>query len=188
MVENNILIVDDEASVVAAIKRVLMDDHYNIFSAGSAAEGLEVLKKQMIHVVLSDEKMPGMQGAEFLALVRRQFPDIIRIMLTGHASMNAAMKAINECEIYRFLLKPWDDLELRLTVQSAADKYNLEDENRKLLKVIKQQALDIKLLEREFPEIATLERDKDGRIILPDITEDELAQLITQIENDMEQQ
>lgn len=184
MMENNILIVDDEPSVVAAIKRALMDDDYQVFSAGNAAEALELLKKQLVHVLISDEKMPGMQGAEFLALVRRQFPDIIRIMLTGHANMNAAMKAINECEIYRFLLKPWDDLELRLTVQSAADKYNLEDENRRLLKIIKHQALDIKLLEREFPEIATLERDKDGRIMLQDISEKELAQLITQIEND----
>lgn len=184
MVENSVLIVDDEPSIVAAIKRVLMDDQYRIFSAGNAAEALELLKKQPIHVVISDEKMPGMQGAEFLALVRRQFPDIVRIMLTGHANMNAAMKAINECEIYRFLLKPWDDMELRLTVQSAADKYNLEDENRRLLKIIKHQALDIKLLEREFPEIATLERDKDGRIILPDITEEEMSQLLVQIEND----
>lgn len=188
MIENNILIVDDETSVVAAIKRVLMDDHYRIFSAGNAAEGLEVLKKEPIHVVISDEKMPGMQGAEFLSLIRRQFPDVIRIILTGHANMNAAMKAINECEIYRFLLKPWDDLELRLTVQSAADKYNMEDENRRLLKIIKNQALDIKLLEREFPEIATLVRDKDGRIILPDVTEEEMSQLLAQIENDPELQ
>lgn len=188
MVENKILIVDDEPSVVAAIKRALMDDDYQIFTAGNAAEGLEVLKKQPIHVIISDEKMPGMQGAEFLALVRRQFPDIIRIILTGQASMNAAMKAINECEIYRFLLKPWDDMELRLTVQSAADKYNMEEENRRLLKIIKHQALDMKMLEREFPEIATLERDKDGRISLPDITEEEMSQILAQIENDPELQ
>lgn len=184
MIENNILIVDDETSVIAAIKRVFMDDHYRVFSAGNAEEGLEVLKKNPIHVVVSDEKMPGMQGAEFLSLVREQFPNTVRIMLTGHASMDAAMKAINECEIYRFLVKPWDDMELRLTVRSAADKYNLEEENRRLLKIIKNQALDFKLLEREFPEIATLERDNEGRIMLPDITEEELAQLITQIENE----
>lgn len=185
MAQNTILIVDDESHVISAIKRVFMDEAVKIYSAESAYEAMEILKMHPIKVVISDERMPEISGSEFLATVREQFPDVIRIMLTGHASIEAAMKAINKGEIYRFFTKPWDDMELRFAVRAAIDRYNLEEENRRLLGIIKRQALNIKLLEKQFPGITKLDKDESGRIMLPDVSEDEITRIIAQCEDDL---
>lgn len=182
MTENNILIVDDEPNIISSLKRVFINESYTVFSAGGAPEGIEILKAHPVKVVISDEKMPGISGTEFLSSVRRDFADIIRIMLTGHASIETAMKAVNEGEIYRFFTKPWNDLDIKFAVKAAIDKYNLEEENRRLLKIIRQQALNLKLLERQFPGITKLDRDKNGRIMLPDITEQEMSEIIMMCE------
>jgi FixJ family two-component response regulator len=105
-------------------------------------------------------------------------------MLTGHASIEAAMKAINEGEIYRFFTKPWNDMDIRFAVKAAIDRYNLEEENRRLLNIIRQQALNIKLLERQFPGISKLDRDENGRIIVPDMSENEMAQIVAKCERE----
>lgn len=184
MAEDSILIVDDEPNVIISLKRVLVDEPYQIYSANNASEGMEILKKHTIKVLISDEKMPGISGSEFLSIVRQQFPNIIRIMLTGHASIDSAIKAINEGEIYRFFTKPWNDLEIKFTVRAAIDKYNLEEENQRLLRTVREQALNIKLLERQFPGITRLNRDANGRIILPDVSDEEIAQIIAQCEKE----
>lgn len=121
-----LLIVDDESSVLNAIKRLFVDDPYDIYTAGNGEEGLNILKAHKVHVVISDEKMPVMPGSEFLSIVKKEFPDIVRIMLTGQAGLEAAIKAINEGSIYKFLTKPWDDKELKSAVNSAIVKYNLK--------------------------------------------------------------
>ncbi|MEW6739770.1 MAG: response regulator [Nitrospirota bacterium] len=182
--EDDILIVDDEPNVISALTRVFIDEPYRIHSANSASEAMEILKEHPIKVVISDEKMPEISGSEFLSMVREQFPHIIRVILTGHASIEAAMKAINEGEIYRFFTKPWNDMDIRFAVRAAIDKYNLEEENRRLLEIVRQQALNIKLLERQFPGISKLDRDKNGRIIVPDISEDEMAQIVAKCERE----
>jgi DNA-binding NtrC family response regulator len=128
--------------------------------------------------------MPGMSGAEFLAMVRSRFPHVIRIMLTGHASLNAAIKAINKGEIYRFFTKPWDDFELRFAVKSSIEKYDLGEENRRLLSIVRQQALNLKLLEKEFPGITELEYDEKGRIIIQDVPNSEIEQIVAELEKD----
>jgi DNA-binding NtrC family response regulator len=182
--EDSILIVDDEPNVISALTRVFIDEPYRIYSANSASEAMEILKEYTVKVVVSDEKMPDVTGSEFLSMVREQFPNIIRIILTGHASIEAAMKAINEGEIYRFFTKPWNDMDIRFAVKAAIDKYNLEEENRRLLNIIRQQALNIKLLERQFPGISKLDRDENGRIVLPDMSEDEMAQIVAKCERE----
>ena len=184
MSENSLLIVDDEPNVISAIKRTLVDEPYNIYSAHSGPEGLEVIKNHFIKVVISDEGMPGMAGSEFLSVVRRDFPDIVRIMLTGHMCIDTAIRAVNEGEIYRFFLKPWNDIDLRFAIQAATDKYDLEEENRRLLRVVREQAVNLKLLEIHCPGITQLERDKNGRIMVPDISEEEMSRIIAQCEGD----
>lgn len=184
MSEDSILIVDDEPNVISALTRVFMDEPYQIYSAKSASEAMEILKKHSIKVVISDERMPEISGSEFLSMVREQFPHIIRIMLTGHANIDSAMKAINEGEIYRFFTKPWNDMDIQFAVKAAIDKYNLEEENRRLLDIIRQQVLNIKLLERQFPGISQLDRDENGRIVLPDISEEEMTQIIARCEKE----
>ena len=126
MITHGILIVDDEPNITSTIKRLLIDEPFEVYTTLGGLKGLEILKAHPIKVVISDEMMPGMSGSEFLSQVRQQFPSVIRIMLTGHASIDAAMKAINEGEIYRFFTKPWNDLELLFSVRSAVEKYDLE--------------------------------------------------------------
>ena len=180
--EDSILIVDDEPGVISAIRRSLIEESCVIYAANSGAEGLAILKDRKIKLVISDEKMPGMSGTEFLSAVKNLFPETIRIMLTGHASIEAAMKAVNSGEIYRFFAKPWNDIELKLSIRSAIEKYNLEDENRRLLKTVKHQASELKQLEKMHPGITSLEKDEEGNFILPEIsdTDEDVSEIIMQ--------
>lgn len=173
--EHSILLVDDEPSVITSITRALLDEDYIIHTARNGKEALELLKHHRVKVVLSDERMPGMSGAELLSTVKERYQGTIRMMLTGHASLEATMKAVNAGEIYRFFIKPWDDIELRLAIRSAMEKYDLEAENRRLLSTVKRQAVDLKLIEKKYPGISSLERDKEGAISLSDISEEEYS-------------
>lgn len=179
---STILLVDDEANVLAALRRALYEEPYDILTAESGEEGLKLLLTQRVKVVISDERMPGMNGASFLAAVREKYPETVRFMLTGHASLESAMQAVNCGEIYRFFTKPWQDAELTLSIAAAIEKFDLEEENRRLLRTIKKQAVDIKILERQFPGISKLDKDKSGHFVLPDIETADLASILAEIE------
>jgi len=180
--KNKILLVDDESNVLSALKRALFDEPLEIITATSGEDALEIMKGQHFKVVISDERMIGMQGSEFLARIRAQHPDTIRIMLTGHATLEAAMKAVNEGEIYRFFSKPWDDHDLKFAIRSAIEKFDLEAENRRLLATVKSQAVEIKGLERSYPGISTVEKDQQGSLILPDMSDDQLTEIFKECE------
>jgi DNA-binding NtrC family response regulator len=182
---NRILLVDDESHVLSALKRALFDESLEIVSVTSAEEALEVMKEQHFKVVISDERMVGMQGSEFLAQVRVDTPETVRIMLTGHATLEAAMKAVNEGEIYRFFSKPWNDHDLIFAIRSAIEKFDLEAENRRLLAAIKQQSLEMKVLEKRYPGISRVEKDSSGTFMLPDISEDEIRAMLDACEQEM---
>ena len=182
--QDTILIVDDEPNVISSLKRALVDEPYAIYSVNSGEEGLKLLKQHKIKLIISDERMPGMAGSDFLSLAKKEFPDTIRIMLTGHASIDAAMKAVNKGEIYRFFTKPWDEIELKIAIRMALEKYNLEAENKRLLKIVKRQAVDLKIIEKKYPSITELEKDKDGRIVLPEISQKEFDSIVAQIEKE----
>jgi DNA-binding NtrC family response regulator len=126
--------------------------------------------------------MIGMQGAEFLAHVRYYYPHTVRIMLTGHATLEAAMKAVNEGEIYRFFSKPWDDHNLKFALRSAIEKFDLESENRRLLATVKSQAVEIKGLEKHYPGISTVEKNEQGSLILPDMSDEQLNEVFKECE------
>jgi DNA-binding NtrC family response regulator len=161
-----ILIVDDEENVCNALRRSLRKEGYELHFANQPSEGLELLKKTPVDLVLSDHLMPNMTGLEFLKLVHDRYPDSIRMMLTGHADMQTAIAAINQGEIYRFLTKPWDDTELKVTLYLAFEQLNLQRENRKLLAMVRRQQDLIMDLEREYPGIGTLVRDSEGAILI----------------------
>lgn len=161
-----ILIVDDEENVLKALRRSLRKEGYELFSANSAAEGIELLQRQPVDLVMSDHLMPDMTGLELLKVVRNRWPDGVRIMLTGHADMQTAIEAINHGEIYRFLTKPWDDAELKVTLHLAFEQLELQRENRRLLATVRRQHDVIKALEREHPGIGNLVRDADGAILI----------------------
>ncbi|KAF0219768.1 MAG: response regulator [Geobacteraceae bacterium] len=176
--KNSILLVDDEPNVLAALQRALVDEPLDTRTAQSGEEGVAALRSQTFKIVISDERMPGMDGAEFLSIVRERFPETVRMMLTGHASIEATMRAVNSGEIYRFFTKPWNEIELKLAIRSAIEKYDLEAENRRLLKTVRHQAVEFKVLEKRYPGITRLEKDDNGNVIMPDMQEDELAQII----------
>ncbi len=163
-----ILVVDDEINICNALRRSLRKEGYEIFVANEPAEGLEVLKKEKIDLVLSDHLMPNMTGLEFLSVVRDRHPDSVRILLTGHADMDTAIKAINDGQVYRFLTKPWDDVELKVTLYLAFEHLDLEREHRRLLTTVRRQADLIKDLEVQYPGIGDLRRTSEGAIILDD--------------------
>jgi two-component system, probable response regulator PhcQ len=177
---HGILLVDDETNVLSALERALIDEPYTIYSAGTGEEGLELLSRSKVKVIVSDERMPGMGGAEFLSRVKDLYPQVVRIMLTGHASLESTMKAVNRGEIYRFFIKPWDDTDLILSIRSAVEKYDLEEENRRLLQTVKRQSHELKMLEERFPGISAIKRDKAGRFILPDISNEEIEKIVAE--------
>jgi two-component system, probable response regulator PhcQ len=177
---HKILIVDDEPNVTEALKRVLHREPYEVLSANYANEALQILSYNSISVVISDEKMPGMQGSEFLAMVYRHFPDTVRIMLTGHANLELAMRAINEGQIYRFFMKPCNEEEIRYTIRQAIQQKELADKSRQLLQKVKKQDFVLERLEKENPGITKVERDPDGDIVIDDLGTD-LDSLIKEI-------
>lgn len=175
---NRVLLIDDEANVLAALKRALMEEPYEVLTATSGDEALRIMTTQCFKVVISDERMPGISGAEFLAKVREQYPDTIRILLTGHASVESTMKAVNSGEIYRFFTKPWNDHELILALRSAIEKFDLEAERRRLLATVKSQASELRGLERRYPGITCVEKDDLGAVLLPEISDEEIESII----------
>ncbi len=115
-------------------KRTLHREPFEILSAGSANEALQILAREPIDLVISDEMMPGMSGSEFLAEVYRNYPETIKILLTGHANLNVAVRAINEGHIYRFLMKPCNEQEIRITIRQAIQQKELTEKSRTVFK------------------------------------------------------
>ena len=131
-----LLLVDDEESILSALKRLLRREGYRILTATSGAEGLELLAKNDVDVIVSDQRMPNMTGEEFLRLAKALYPDTIRLVLSGYADMQSITNAINEGAIYKFLSKPWDDQGLKEHVLEAFRRKELSDENARLTQEI----------------------------------------------------
>lgn len=128
-----VLFVDDEKNVLRSLERLLMDEPYEILTASSGPEGLEVLRDQgPVQVVISDYRMPEMTGVAFLREVCEHWPRTVRIVLSGYADTAAIVDAINMGQIYKFIPKPWNDDELKVTVQNAVDLCRLHEENIRL--------------------------------------------------------
>jgi len=163
-----VLVVDDEANVVSALRRTLRREGYTILSASEPAEALAILRQSAVDVVLSDQLMPNMSGLDFLKEVRALHPDVVRIMLTGHADVATAVEAINDGEIYRFLTKPWDDAELKVALHLAFDRIALERTNRRLLAALEHHRRLLAQLERTHPSLRHLLRDEAGALVLDD--------------------
>lgn len=129
-----ILCVDDERNVLRALERIFLDDDYEIVLAGSGDEGLKIMDESgPFQVVISDYRMPVMNGVEFLKGVYDRWPQTVRIVLSGYADASAIVAAINEGHIYRFIPKPWNDDELRVTIQNCLERYFLQKKNHELL-------------------------------------------------------
>ncbi len=127
-----ILLVDDEPNVLKALLRIFRQENYVLVTASSGEEALALIRREPFQLMISDYMMPGMTGAELLKQARAIRPESIRIMLTGHADTGAVMGAINEGAVYKFILKPWSDDDLRITVALALEQYDLIQKNKSL--------------------------------------------------------
>jgi EAL domain-containing protein (putative c-di-GMP-specific phosphodiesterase class I)/CheY-like chemotaxis protein len=114
-----LLLVDDEPNVLSAIRRSLHGDNYRILSARDASEGLDLLARNEVQVILSDQRMPGMSGIDFFGRVKALHPDTVRIVLSGYAELESVIQAVNTGAIYKFLTKPWDEEQLRVQLRDA---------------------------------------------------------------------
>ena len=116
---NTVLFVDDEENILASLKRTLRREGYEILTAGSAAEGLSLLATNDVQLIVSDQRMPEMNGTEFLARVKSLYPQTVRMVLSGYSEISAVTDAINKGAVYRFLLKPWDTEMLKEEIAGA---------------------------------------------------------------------
>lgn len=138
-----LMLVDDEPNILAALRRVFQRENYELVLANNASEALSMLEKQPVELIMSDFMMPGMNGSELLRTVRERWPQTIRIMLTGHANTDAVMGSIKDGAVYRFILKPWNDDDLRLTIALALEQYELIRKTRELESLNRKQNKDL---------------------------------------------
>lgn len=117
--KRELLLVDDEENVLRALVRVLRRDGYTIHTALNAEQGFDILARNRIQVIVSDQRMPGSSGTEFLSKVKDMYPDTMRLILSGYTDLATLTNAINRGSIYKFLTKPWDDEDLREQVMEA---------------------------------------------------------------------
>jgi response regulator RpfG family c-di-GMP phosphodiesterase len=149
-IPKRILCVDDEENVLRSLKRLFISEDYEVLTALSGPDALKLLKESEIPVILSDQRMPVMSGAKFLEKSREISPDSIRIILTGHADVEAAIGAINLGGASRYVSKPWNDNELLLVVKEALEKYSLVRENRYLNELTRRQNEELKKWNEEL--------------------------------------
>ena len=137
--KKTILLVDDDANILSSISRELAEEPYELLTATSGQEALEIMAVSDISVLIADFRMPEMDGMELLKITKEKYPTIIRMMISGYANITILLKAINENMIYKFITKPWKDSEeLKSIVQQAINYYNLRRERDLLLAEVQQ--------------------------------------------------
>ena len=141
---HTLLVVDDEPDVLDSLRH-LFRRHNEVLCASGGDEALALLKAHPVHMILSDQRMPGMSGDVLLSRARHEFPDVIRLLFTGYADIQAVIHAVNEGGIFRYILKPWDPYELQGIVRQAAEQYDLLAERKRL--ICELQAANEQLLE-----------------------------------------
>jgi adenylate cyclase len=131
-----ILFVDDEPKILVALRRSLQWDGYQIFTATSARMALDMMEVDPVDVVVSDNCMPEMNGTQLFGEMRKKWPDTVRVMLTGLSDHEVALRALDQGSIFRYLTKPWDDVDLRITIRQAMEHRNGRIESKHLLELI----------------------------------------------------
>ena len=142
--KHTVLCVDDEENILHSLKRLLRKESYRVLTASSGADGLKILKENDVHMVVSDQRMPEMSGTEFLAKVKENYPEVIRIVLTGYTEVDSITKSINKGHIYKFILKPWNDQNLKLEIKQGLEQYSLVQSNKRLHEEVLQRNEELK--------------------------------------------
>lgn len=151
--------VDDEPDVVKSVQDLLRLD-YKVLGATRASDGLVMLNKELVDVIMTDQRMPEMSGVEFLRKAREQHPDTIRLLFTGYADIRAVIDAINHGNVYRYITKPWDPEELQTVIREACERHDLLAERQRLLEELKAKNDELEranALKQAFIEVASHE-------------------------------
>ncbi len=135
--DGNLLVIDDEPDIVKALERQFRRK-YKVYTTTSPLEGMEIMERENIQVIISDQRMPGMTGVDFFARIKDRFPDAMKLILTGYSDVEAVIGAINEGQVFRYVKKPWNPDELALVVREAFEKYGLVASNRQLMKNLQE--------------------------------------------------
>ena len=135
--EHTVLCVDDEANILNSLKRLLRREPFKLLTAQSGSQALEVLEQEEVHLIICDQRMPGMNGTELMSRVKDLYPETIRIVLTGYSEVKTITDSINKGHIYKFFFKPWDDENLKLEIRAALQHWELARAN----KVLHEQVL-----------------------------------------------
>jgi response regulator RpfG family c-di-GMP phosphodiesterase len=175
--KGRILCVDDEAQILMSLKRMFRRSGHKVHIANSAAEGLEWLADNEVDIVISDMRMPEMDGHQFLTEVANQWPQTVRMLLTGYSDMESTIGAINNGSIFRYIAKPWDDTDLQMCVERALENKFLRDERDRLESLTRQQNDDLQALNQSL-EAKVKERTKElveSRRVIESAYDDSIA-------------
>lgn len=149
-----VLLVDDEECVLSSLRRLLRREPYDLISANSAEEALDVLAARPADLVVSDQRMAGRSGVSLLREIRERWPETVRIILSGYADVTSLIDAVNEGAVYKFVSKPWNDDELRLHLRRALEGAGIEQQNRQLAREVAAQNERLAALNRELEQRA----------------------------------
>lgn len=122
----NVLYIDDEVNHLTSFIATFRED-YKIFIATNATQGLEILRNNKIHVIITDQRMPKMTGVDFLVEVSKEFPDPIKLLLTGYSDIEAVIDAVNKGKIYYYLTKPWNEEDIRKVIKNAFEVFEARE-------------------------------------------------------------
>lgn len=176
MDKKTVLLVDDEVHVLSSIRRVLHKEDYRLLTASGGMEALDIMREHHINVVLTDLGMIGMNGIDLLVEIKRLYPETIRLVISGSSDSETILNAINSGNIYRYITKPWNDMELKILIQQALDIQHLNDEKKQLLQTLKDQNQQ---LEKRVAEQARQLMDSMGMAIIGKYT----AQIVHNLNN-----
>ncbi|MBI5364544.1 MAG: response regulator [Planctomycetes bacterium] len=165
-VAHEILLVDDEPNILSGLARSLHSEGYKVRCVNSGREALSALQARRVDAVVTDQNMPIMKGIDLLAHVANLYPETVRIMLTGEATLDVTLQAINTGQVHRFLVKPCHALELSLALRQQFEQRALLSEAVRLLREARRQKSVLERLERANPGITHVDRDEDGAIEL----------------------
>jgi DNA-binding response OmpR family regulator len=156
--ERTLLLVDDEPNILAALRRQMRGAGCRVLTAPGGLEGLALLAGEEVDVIVSDQRMPGMTGVEFLRAVKESHPDTVRIVLSGFTELQSVTDAVNEGAIYKFLTKPWDDTQLRAHIEEAFRRKEMADENRGLGLELRSANLELATANRRLEDLLLQQR------------------------------
>lgn len=167
----SILLVDDQDAILDLLETILENDDYQIYRASNADEAMKILEKHYIHLIISDQVMPGMTGTDMFQIVKDMYPDTLRILITAYPDIENAMDAINRAEVYRFIPKPWQNQDMLNTVKRGLEYFELRKELKRLMVIYRSH----KEILNKLP-LALNDKHDDNILYLDDCEDEEYSQ------------